>query len=82
MSFRLVRRDGDGGASRGDPVLEVGLARLLVGVSAEPVAGARELPRGLEVFRIPGQPFGPDPLYRQRENIASAATKRTAIQVR
>ena len=43
-----------------DARLEIRLARLLVGVAAEPVARARELPGRFEVLRILREPLGPD----------------------
>jgi hypothetical protein len=52
VAFRAVRADGRCLLSRGDPTLERLPAGFLFFVLADPIRGARNLPRGLEVTRI------------------------------
>ena len=72
MPFRLAGSEGNRGAAGGNARLEIRLALRLVSVAAEPVAGARQFPGGLEVFRILREPRGPDGfgLLRVRDRLA------------
>jgi hypothetical protein len=62
VALGAARLQGRGHAGRRDPLFEDRFALGLRGVSAQPVARARQLPGGVEVLRMRGEALLPEPL--------------------
>ena len=80
MPVRLVRRNADRGLRGGHAALELDAELVALQMAAQPVAGACELPRRLEVLRVPRERAAPE--LRGASGFSARSTARVqAIRV-